>query len=162
MMEHLSEVLAVELFIAETYLQYAQQARDEDIQAELRRFSSDADRHRLIAEKLAAELDLQPRRWREVGATALAWGKGFIDLIRRGRSGTLLNLWDLLVVEHKLLSAWQMVKAVGEATGDSRVVDAADKVLSDEQKHLEWLHARVLQLAQDTMTEVVLPVATRK
>ncbi len=157
-LDHLTETLAIELFAAETYPQYAQQARDTEIRRKLKEFGADSDRHRAMVSDLIAELGGRPSMMKELAAATLAWGKGFIDLRRRGRLGTLRNLEDLLLVEYRDRSSWEVVKAVGEATGDRRIIDAADKVLPDEEKHVNWLHERVIDLVRETMVAVHLEI----
>ncbi len=152
--DHLSETLSIELFAAETYLQYAQQTQDLEIRRTLQEFSADSDRHRVIVSNLIADLGGRPNRLKEIATTTLAWGKGFMDISRRGRLGMLRNLQDLLMAEYKDHASWDMIKAVGEATNDQRVIEAANKVLPDEQKHVDWLHGKVVDLAKETMIAV--------
>lgn len=160
LMDHLTETAALELFIAEMYLQYADQARDSEIRRSLREFGGDADRHRQIVGDLLEQLGGHPSWLKEIAATTLAWGKGFRDIARRGRGGMLWNLYDLLLAERRIQLSWEMIKAVGEVASDQRLLAAAEKVLPGEQRHVDWLHNKVMELARETMVAVRVKVRT--
>ncbi len=104
--EHLNEIVAVELFMGETYPQYAQQTQNAEIKARLEEFGLESDKHRGIVTQLLEELGGRPCRARELRAGVTAWAKGLMDIGRRGTYGTLRNMQDLLLAEYMDRSNW--------------------------------------------------------
>lgn len=151
LLEHLNELLSVERFAAESYPQYAQQTRDREIKATLLEFGEDSERHRDVVLDLIDEFGGRPSGLTEAAAFTMAWGKGFADVIRRGQSGQVLNLRDLLLTEYRDRLDWQILQQVATDTGDPDIAAAVEKVLPDEEKHVSWLEGKVRELGRQVI-----------
>lgn len=145
--EHLNEVISVERFAAESYPQYAQQTRDQEVKATLREFGAESERHYQVAQDLMDEMGGNPSGLMEAAAFTLAWGKGFADVLRRGRSGQVLNLRDLLLTEYRDRLDWAILQEVATETADARIAEAVAKVLPDEERHISWLEKKVKEMS---------------
>lgn len=153
LLEHLNEILAIELFMGEAYPQYAQQAQNPEDKARLEAFGLESDKHRGIATQLLEDLGGKPNRARELRSAVAAWTKGLVDIGRKGDYGALRNLQDLLITEYRDRSNWQILEVVATTTGDDRLRRAIDQVRPDEHKHVSWLETRVYELASAALAE---------
>jgi rubrerythrin len=157
LLDHLNELLMIERFAAESYPQYAQQARDPEIKAMLRQFGVDSEKHRDIVTDLITYYKGRPSGFREFAAFTAAWTKGFADVIRRGSSEQVGNLRDLLLAEYWDRLDWQMLKQVADSASETMLTDAVNVVLADEEKHVTSLEEKVRQLTYDHITGADLP-----
>lgn len=160
LVDQLGAFLEVERAAVQLYSEAVKQVQDPELQTALQEFLVQTRKHVEALERLVRDFGGDPDKVTPSAQIVREQSHGLLDYMRRNIVEAIIGrppinpigiLADLLLIELKGQSDWQLLRLIGEEFGEEHILQAVREIEPEEDRHVLYLRQKLVTLVRQEL-----------